>query len=179
MVWAKPGGANKGATRELVSYLRAGRTPPPGRGYNVTFDGFPGLQPADGSGMHQVTLGLASLTRWFSGQLPFYACGKGAPPAAETGGAERYAIALRNSQRFEYIGVLEEAAASMRLLQHVLRLHVTPVLPHSNGCSDFVPAAADLLSGPRAARLRQELSLDTRLYDELRNAFRERVARLL
>jgi hypothetical protein len=48
--------------------------------------------------------------------------------------SEHYEVAMSNARKFSFIGVLERAPESMRLLQRVLNLRHTPVLPRVHAC---------------------------------------------
>lgn len=121
----------------------------------------------------------AMLTRWFAGDVGNYHCGKGVglasqPPPITS--AERYVAALTNARRFDLVAVLEEAALSMKLLQHVMGLPFTPTLPHTNGCSSFVPLLVDIPSIQLETWLRQDVfAHDIKLHQQLILHLRERV----
>ena len=58
--------------------------------------------------INRVIATIASTRRWFTGELPFFQCGRGKPPKTTFGSErERYLSATDTMHTFRYVGVLD------------------------------------------------------------------------
>lgn len=100
-------------------------------------------------------------------------------PGSSTPMADIYEQARTNAKAFDFIGVYEELAGSMRLLASVLGLDgLDQPKKQSNVCSGYELLEQDKRTPELDERLRQLLAFDLRLYEEQKVQFAEKLAAL-